>query len=277
MDAVWAGAPLQSVANVISGVGAISGPDDLSANFRALYDDANLYVLVDVLDDHLVNDSALCHDDDCVTIMIDGDYSRGASYDGVNDFDLGFGWNDLTIARGANSAPLPAGAAFAIMATASGYRLEVKLPLAEIGIVPGYGQLFGLDVHVTDDDASGSGDAKLAWWATNDSSSQRPDVFGACRLEGPQQLHVVPTAQGADVLLQWTHFAWNDIYAVHRSASPYFTPDATTLVDDVTPPESEYLDTLPGSAWYYLVRAEQDGLAADSNRTARFQYNLAVP
>ena len=87
-------------------------PSDLSASFRALYDDTNLYVLVDVTDDSLVNDSLHWYDDDCVEIMIDGDYSRGASYDGVNDFELGFRWNDLTITAGANSAPVPAGAKF---------------------------------------------------------------------------------------------------------------------------------------------------------------------
>ena len=39
--------------------------------------------------------------------MIDGDYSRGTAYDGVNDFEFGYRWNDLTITRGANSAPVP--------------------------------------------------------------------------------------------------------------------------------------------------------------------------
>ena len=152
MDTVWAGAPIQALNNVVLGAGAISGPNDLSASFRALYDDTNLYLLVDVTDDNLVHDSPLWYDDDSVALMIDGDYSRGASYDGANDFELGFRWDDLTIAAGTNSAPVPAGAEFEIVETDAGYRLEVKLPLAELGITPGYGRLFGLDVHVDDDD-----------------------------------------------------------------------------------------------------------------------------
>ena len=75
----------------------VSGPDDLSASYRTLYNDTNLYVLVDVTDDGVMHDSPLWYDDDGVEIMIDGDYSRGASYDGTNDFELGFRWNDLTI------------------------------------------------------------------------------------------------------------------------------------------------------------------------------------
>ncbi len=99
VDTVWAGAPIQALNNVVLGAGAISGPDDLSASFRALYDDTNLYLLVGVTDDNLVHDSLLWDDDDSVALMIDGNYSRGASYDGANDFELGFRWNDLTIAR----------------------------------------------------------------------------------------------------------------------------------------------------------------------------------
>ena len=190
VDTVWAGAPIQALNNIILGAGAISGPNDLSASFRALYDDTNLYLLVDVTDDNLGQDSPLWYDDDSVVLMIDGDYSRGAPYDGVNDFELGFRWNDLTIAGGANSAPIPSGAIFKLVATSAGYRLEIKLPLAELGITPGYGRLFGLDVHVCDDDDGGVRDAKMAWWATDDSGSQHPSVFGAGQLEGPQKAHV---------------------------------------------------------------------------------------
>ena len=277
VDTVWAGATIQALNNVVLGAGAISGPDDLSASFRALYDDTNLYLLVGVTDDNLVHDSLLWDDDDSVALMIDGDYSRGASYDGANDFELGFRWNDLTIARGANSAPVPAGADFEIVETDGGYRLEVKLPLAELGITPGYGRLFGLDVHVGDDDG-GSGDAKIAWWATDDSSPQYPYLFGAGRLEGPQAMQVRATTQGTGVLLKWTHFAWNDAYEVHRSASPYFTPAEGTRLQTVAAPGNQYPDSpAAGGPWFYIVRARQDELGATSNRTGKFQFDLTVP
>ena len=234
-------------------------------------------MLAGVTDDSLVNDSTSWIDDDCVALLIDGDYSRGASYDGVNDFELGLCWNDLTITAGTNSAPVPTGADFEIAQTAGGYRLEVKLPLSELGIPSGYGRLVGLDIHVLDDDLEGASDARIAWWATEDGSAQEPGLFGAGRLEGPEKVAVVPSPQGTGVLLQWTHYAWNDVYEVHRSASPYFVPDAGTLLDTVASPESQYPDAVSGSAWYYVVRAKESGLGVASNRTGRFQFDLTVP
>ena len=278
VDTVWAGAPIQALNNVVLGAGAISGPDDLSASFRALYDDTNLYLLVGVTDDNLVHDGLLWDDDDGVALMIDGDYSRGASYDGANDFELGFRWNDLTIATGTDSAPVPAGAEFAIVETDGGYRLEVKLPLAKLGITPGYGRLFGLDVHINDDDDGGPRDGKMAWWATAGNSEPYPNAFGAGRLEGPQKLSVAAAAQGTGVLLKWTHFAWNDAYEVHRSDSPYFTPDAGTRLQTVYAPGNQYPDSPPaGGPWFYVIRAREEGLGVNSNRTGKFQFDLAVP
>jgi hypothetical protein len=163
-----------------------------------------------------------------------------------------------------------------IAATGAGYRLAVKLPLAGLDITPDYGQLFGLAVHVGEDDNGDSGDAEIAWRAMVASSAQVPTAFGAGRLEGPEALHVYATTQGTGVLLKWTHFAWNDAYEVYRSASPYFTPDGAAVVT-VYPPDHEYLDTLLGSAWHYLIRARQDGLGVTSNRTGKFQFDLTVP
>ena len=201
-------------------------------------------MLVDVTDDRLVKDSALWYEDDGVTLLIDGDYSRGAAYDGANDFELGFRWNDPAIGRGTNSAPVPAGVTFAMTATANGYRLEVKAPLAQLGIAAGYGRLFGLDVQVNDDDEGDAlRDARIAWWAQTDDSWAQPSLFGAARLEGPEKVGVVPQADGTGMRLKWTHFAWNDAYEVHKAGAPYFTADGTTRVAELPAPASEYLDT----------------------------------
>ncbi|MGE5603261.1 MAG: sugar-binding protein [Nitrososphaerales archaeon] len=275
VEAVWTAAPEQTLGNVVLGDAAISGPSDLSGSYRALYDAANLYLLVDVNDERLVKDSPAWYDDDSVAVLIDGDYSRAATYDGANDFELGFRWNDPAISRGANSAPVPAGAAFALVATGTGYRLEVKLPLAGLGLPAGYGQVFGLDVQANDDDGEPAArDAKIAWWAKDDTSSANPSAFGAGRLQGPEQTSVTLANEGTAVRLKWTHYAWDDAYEVHKSTAPYFAPDARTRVRELAAPENEYLDLAPGSATYYVVQARQDGLAVSSNRTGRFTFGL---
>jgi hypothetical protein len=272
VDEAWAGAAPESISNVV--LGTVSGASDLTAGYRALYNDSDLYFLVDVTDDVVMRDSTTWYHDDTVEIMIDGDYSRGTSYDGSNDFELGYRWNDTTITRGANSAPVPAGAVFSIVSTASGYRLEAKIPLAQLGVSPTYGRFIGLDVHVCDDDDGGDRDAKAAWKATVDDSWQYPYRLGAGRLVGPQNTTLQGSVQGTNLLLTWTPYSWDTAYEVHRGSDPYFTPDASTLVQTITAPGSQYLAAPPagGGAWYSLVRAKENGLGANSNRVGRFDF-----
>ena len=179
VDALWAGANSYPIANVTfsSAVPA----SDLSGSFRALYDAANLYLLVEVTDDVLVNDSgAGWYHDDTVEVFVDGDYSRSTTgYDGVNDFQLAVRYNDgNVIIRGSNSAPVPAGVQASLAPAAGGYVLEMLLPLAQIGVSPVDGYLLGLDVQVDDDDDGGDRDTKMAWWSTNDNTWQYPSLFG---------------------------------------------------------------------------------------------------
>jgi hypothetical protein len=273
-DTAWSGAGVESLNNVVFGTAA-----GLSATFRALYTDTDLYFVIDVTDDVVMSaPSTDWHDDDSVTILLDGDYSRGRGYDGANDFELGYRWNDLTIRTGANSRPVPAGAVFDMVRTVSGYRLEARLPLDQIGVTPTCGQMFGLDVRVNDDDDGGVRDAEIAWNAQVNDDGQYPYKFGAGRLAGPESILVEAGLEGNQVHLVWAHPAWYALYEVHRSAAPYFTPDETTKLGEVNAFDSEYLDTPPDNgAWYYLVRISESRLVANSNRTGRFQFDLSTP
>jgi hypothetical protein len=270
-------ATVQPLGHKLLGAETISGETDLSGNVKALWDTGaasgsdNLYLLISVMDDQKINDSATWTDDDSVTVLIDGDDSRGASYDGANDFELGFRWNDATIHPGANSAAVPAGTTFSMVATGAGYRLTVKMPLAGLRIAAGYGRPFGLDVQGNDDDDGGNRDAKIAWWATTDTSSTRPDAFGTGRLEGPEKVTVTAAAGESGATLKWAHFAWNETYEVHRGASPYFTPDDGTKLTEVAAPGSEYTDGTAGTA-FWVVRAAVNELGGNSNRVGRFEY-----
>jgi hypothetical protein len=84
------------------------------------------------------------------------------------------------------------------------------------------------------------------------------------------------TAQGTGVLLKWTHFAWNDAYEVYRSGSPYFTPDETSHVGDVTPRERVSRHPV-GQHTVLPDPRQQNGLGVISNRTGKFQFDLTVP
>ena len=174
VDAAWDDANQYTMNNnLVIGTGVLF-QSDLWATWRIMYDDSNLYFLVEVRDDTLIKDGPNWYDDDIVEIMIDGDHSAGPSYDGVNDFELGFRWNDPAIIRGANSAPVPPNAQFSMVGTSDGYRLEISLPLAEIDVQPVDDYVFGLDIHVNDDDNGGPRDAKMTWYGIADNAWQAP-------------------------------------------------------------------------------------------------------
>jgi hypothetical protein len=183
VDALWAGANAYTMNNnLVRGTGPLFHKD-LWATWRIMYDDDNLYVLVEARDETLIKDGPNWYDDDIVEIMIDGDHSRGSSYDGVNDFELGFRWNDPAIIPGVNSAPVPPNAQFSMVGTGEGYVLEFRLPLAEIGVQPVNGTIFGLDIHVNDDDDGGPRDAKMAWFGVEDNAWQAPVYFSTATLD----------------------------------------------------------------------------------------------
>lgn len=202
VDALWADANQYTMNNnLVRGTGPLFHKD-LWTTWRILYDDANLYVLVESRDETLVKDGPNWYDDDIVEIMIDGDHSRGSNYDGVNDFELGFRWNDPAIIPGVNSAQVPPNAQFSMVGTGDGYVLEFRLPLAEIGVQPVNGAVFGLDIHVNDDDDGGPRDAKMAWFGVEDNAWQAPVYFSDATLDdGTPPPEPVAETCGAQVIL----------------------------------------------------------------------------
>lgn len=187
IDALWVQTARQSLPHVVIGNDTPTNPD-LSAGYRALYADQTLYLLVDVVDDALRNDSGTdWWEDDGVELYLDGNLSHGTTYDGVNDYQLIFRWHDETVRLGPNSAPLPAGLRFQQVDTSTGYRLEVAIPLSAVGIDPNPGATFGLDVHVNDDDDGGTRDHKLAWHTAVDDSWFNPALFGVAALSATVQ------------------------------------------------------------------------------------------
>lgn len=179
IEAAWSAAPIRNIANAILG----GTPGDYSGRWRALYNSTNLYFLVEVNDATRMNDSGSSWwEDDVVEIFIDGNNSKGTSYDGANDFQLGFRWNDTAVKAGGNSVTNTAGINFAMYAAGAGYVLEVAIPWSTIGVTPALGNTIGLDVQVDDDDNGGTRDAQMASFATNTTAWQNPSVFGTVYL-----------------------------------------------------------------------------------------------
>ncbi len=183
LDAAWAAAAPVEIAHLVAG--AASDGADLGGRWRAAWTPEALFLFVEVADDALQNDSPQPLQDDAVEIFLDLDLSRGATYDGANDFQFVFGWRapapvELALRR-------TAGITFATAPQPGGWALEARLPWATLGVdMPVVGQALGIELHLDDDDPPDpKRDAKRAWFGTSDLAARAPSAFGTATLLGP--------------------------------------------------------------------------------------------
>lgn len=181
IDDCWAKAKVHELKN--SFYDSPSSPEDCSATFKALYDKNSLYVLVDVADEDMQNDSEEFWLDDGVEVFIDADNSRSGSY-GSNDYQYFFGWDAASPVMGKGGEQQNDGTKFAFAKTAKGYRLEVQFAWSTLGATVRPGASIGFDVQVNDDDGGGERDSKIAWNATEDDAWQNTKAFGTAQLAG---------------------------------------------------------------------------------------------
>lgn len=181
-DDVWSAASRYKIANVM--YSPPSSPNDLSADFRAMWDENNLYVLVDVTDDILRHDSTPdnWYQDDSVEVYIDADNSKSSQY-GQTDYQYTFNWDKTSPKMQETKHNSAEGVQYVLVTTDKGYRVEIKFPWSTLGTKPSAGAKIGLDVQVNDND-SGKRDHKIAWFAKQDNAWQNPQAFGNAELAG---------------------------------------------------------------------------------------------
>jgi hypothetical protein len=180
-EALWSEARQYKIGNVI--YGSPSNDEDFSASYKTLWDEKNLYVLVDVTDENLKNDSDEFWLDDCVEVFIDADNSKSGSY-GENDYQYHFDWADTNPGMGESQHGRTDGVEFAFGRADAGYRVEIKFPWSTLGVEPSAGKKVGLDVHVNDDDDGSDRDTKLTWRGKEDNAWQNPGILGTAELAG---------------------------------------------------------------------------------------------
>jgi hypothetical protein len=147
-DDIWADASEQYFV-------PLADPANGSGIWKVLYDAENLYVLVDVTDDSLQNDSSSSWQDDSVEIYFDGGNTKLDTPLSGDDHQYTFGWTTDDI-QGTNIGGATEGMEHAQMDTGTGWRIEVKMPWMSIwGVVPQAGDLVGIDCYYNDDDDGG--------------------------------------------------------------------------------------------------------------------------
>jgi hypothetical protein len=213
IDEIWgfsSGYPIST-----SQVGAApTSPSDCSGTWRALWNWENLYVLVEVKDDSLTNDSGGGDNkwnDDSVEIYVDGDNSKATSI-GPDDHQYTFRWNDeelevpSAIHHGADSL---VGVQYVSVTTKDGYLIEAKLPWTSImGKAAEPGQLIGFDVWLNDDDDGGDRDSQVSWYSTDGNGWQDPSVWGVAVLEASNKAaNPTPANNGIHTEI-WATLSW---------------------------------------------------------------------
>ena len=181
IDAVWNNYTSVPIVNLVSGT--VSSATDLSGNWKAMWDAANLYILVQVTDDIKRNDGGTdVYNDDGVEVYVDFGNTKATTY-GANDQQYTFRWNDATAAYEINKHSV-AGIVKGTTNTATGYIMEMSIPWSTIGGVPTVNNLEGFDIMISDDDDGAARDGKLAWTATTDDTWSNPSLMGTIVLKG---------------------------------------------------------------------------------------------
>ena len=158
---------------------------DLSGSARAVYDDTYIYLMAEVNDDVLKNDSpSAIYQDDNVEFYFDGNNGKTNSYEPDNDVQYSFRWDDGTFVGTSNGISTD-GIEYVMIAnaTATGYIFEARIPWANIDVEPSIGKEVGFDFMINDDDDEDPGrDGKLSWFSSNDTAYQNTSLFGTIRL-----------------------------------------------------------------------------------------------
>lgn len=148
VDAIWSVASTQSFV-------PLADPANASGTWKVLYDMENLYVLVDITDDSLQNDSEAAWQDDSVEVYFDGGNTKLSTPLSGDDHQYTFGWTADDI-QGTNIVGYTEGIEHAQVTTATGWRIEIKMPWLSIqGAAPQAGDLIGIDCYYNDDDDGG--------------------------------------------------------------------------------------------------------------------------
>ena len=178
VDQQWQGIQSLPIDNVVAGTR--TSQVDLSGIFKLLWDEKNLYVLVEVSDDVKQHTGERGHRNDSVEVYIDLDNSKSDFY-GDDEFQFRYEWSRpkvfTVIGKGVE------GIKGATRDVDNGYIMEMAFPWSGIGGPVSKGQYIGIDVHVNDND-HGTREGKIAWKARRDNSYRTPLVFGTVRLSG---------------------------------------------------------------------------------------------
>ncbi len=218
IEPVWENAQNWQAAKVVSG--ATDDWKDGYVNFRMMYDEVNLYGLVEVNDDTIVTSHNDPRNNDSIELYFDGDNSKNGEDPGYdeNDDQLRFMWD--TAPTSAKSVIDVAQIDYAYSETDFGWGCEFTIPFDALPFDAEAGAMIGFEVQLNDNDSEGR-DANIKWWADNDNAWKDPSVFGTAMLghreinneEWGRTLHIPFTAYPVQIDAE-AEFGWSQVAPV---------------------------------------------------------------
>lgn len=186
--------PAQPITAVVYGGDAHAGGYDLSAEAMLGWDEANLYLFVQVMDERYVQAAAgnQIYRGDSVEILLDADLA--GDFDGTSndedDYHLGLSLGDELI-RPTNYRWQPddiqgsmPGIVLAGRLTAGGWDMEGTIPWSVFGIQPVEGAVYGMAFSISDNDAAGEMLQESMISTAPNRTLFNPTTWGNLRLVG---------------------------------------------------------------------------------------------
>jgi endoglucanase len=177
-DDAWTKTQSNLIANEADG--KRNSPNDLSGEFKMLYDSSYLYLLVNVIDDKQMVKSDEDYSKDCIEIYFDGNNDKPFIY-GSEEVQFRYHWNDTATIKciyGKAKGEIKA----AQRNTGNGYCMEIAFPWSAIYAKAESKSKIGFDIQINDND-SDHRKCKLAWKAKHDISYKSPDYLGIIELK----------------------------------------------------------------------------------------------
>lgn len=160
-ESSWALAAPNPVTKLCMG----TNPNNISGEFKTLWDTTGLYVGLTVNDAYQNATQSACatYNNSAVEIYLetanDGDSFPGS----LGDFQLMISYDSVHFCMNATVALPPAGMQIASAFNASGYNMEVKLPWTMLGVVPLIGNTYRFDVQVDFNNGTSTRVGQLVW------------------------------------------------------------------------------------------------------------------
>jgi len=163
---------------------------DLFGTWRMLWDDENIYLFLYYQDDIFIDTHTNAWEQDGFEFYFDANHLKQESFDGYDDIQIRFNhWNktyaDITYSfcGGPQWNFSPQGIEFKTKNTIDnlGWNLEVKIPMANIKMIPAAETEFGFEVQQNDNDGLAR-EHVAKWWSSRSDSWKNPEIWGTCRL-----------------------------------------------------------------------------------------------